>query len=278
MKGEKDEEIKKKVREKYGSVARQGSSCCGPAGADTEPSAGKLSSAIGYSADDMDAVPDGANLGLGCGNPLALAAVKEGDTVLDLGSGAGFDCFLASPLVGPSGKVIGVDMTAEMLEKARANARKGGYENVEFRLGEIENLPVADNSVDLVISNCVINLSTDKRRVFEEALRVLRPGARLMVSDIVLTKALPENIEASIEAYVGCVGGAMLLEDYLRTIGEAGFSDVRILSDKAFPAENLSSDPSAKALVEEAGISESCLGDLAATVSSIQVEAVKPLA
>ena len=135
---------------------------------------------------------------------------------------------------------------------------------------------MADNSVDLVISNCVINLSTDKRRVFEEALRVLKPGAKLMVSDIVLTKALPENIEASIEAYVGCVGGAMLREDYLRIIGEAGFSDVRILSDKTFPAENLSSDPSAKVLVEEAGISESCLGDLAATVSSIQVEAIKP--
>ncbi len=187
-------------------------SCCGSGSIST---AREISKNIGYSDADIDAVPEGANLGLGCGNPVALASLKEGETVLDLGSGAGFDSFLAAERVGTEGKVIGVDMTPDMLDKARENARKGNYKNVEFRLGEIENLPVADNAVDVIISNCVINLAPDKKRVFDEAFRVLKPGGRLMVSDIVLTKELPAALKNSIEAYVGCVAGASKKDDYL---------------------------------------------------------------
>ncbi|MDX9986802.1 MAG: arsenite methyltransferase, partial [Dehalococcoidales bacterium] len=222
----KKEEVKKTVRERYGNIAKQSGSscCCGPAsqvssccGTSAGVAAG-ISKKIGYSYKELNAVPEGSNLGLGCGNPVALASLKEGETVLDLGSGAGFDCFLASTKVGAKGKVIGVDMTAEMLDKARENARKNGYTNVEFRLGEIENLPLADNSVDAIISNCVINLSSDKQRVFDEAFRVLKPGGRLMVSDIIILKELPDFIRNSIDAYVGCVAGAMKKNDYLKAI------------------------------------------------------------
>ena len=196
-----------------------------------------MSKRIGYTDDELETVPEGANLGLGCGNPVALASLREEETVLDLGSGAGFDCFLAANKVGKTGKVIGVDMTPEMLEKARENAKKGGYSNVEFRLGEIENLPVADNSVDVMISNCVINLSPDKRRVFAEAYRVLRPNGRLMVSDIVLLKELPAFVMNSLEAYVSCVSGAMIREEYLRTIENAGFKEVKIVDETIFPID-----------------------------------------
>jgi SAM-dependent methyltransferase len=214
------EEIGKIVRQAYGDVAKQGSSCCGPA----KPCCGStdlaqnISRNIGYSEEELKAVPEGANLGLGCGNPIALASLKEGEVVLDLGSGAGFDCFLAANQVGRTGKVIGVDMTAEMLERARENARNGNFDNVEFRIGEIENLPVGDNQVDIIISNCVINLSPKKKRVFQEAFRVLRPGGRLMVSDIVLLKDLPEEIKNSVAAYVGCIAGATTKEEYLKAV------------------------------------------------------------
>jgi ubiquinone/menaquinone biosynthesis C-methylase UbiE len=185
----------------------------------------------------LSAVPEGANLGLGCGNPVAIASLKEGEVVLDLGSGAGFDCFLAANAVGDKGKVIGVDMTPEMLELARENAVKGGYENVEFRLGEIENLPVGDSSVDIVISNCVINLSPEKEKVFAEAFRVLKPGGRVMVSDMVLLRELPEEVLNSSEAYVGCIAGAVLKDKYVEAMKQAGFTDIKIISETVFPIE-----------------------------------------
>jgi SAM-dependent methyltransferase len=220
-------------------------------------------------------VPDGANLGLGCGNPVALASLKEGETVLDLGSGAGFDCFLASQRVGPKGKVIGVDMTPEMLDRARENARKDGYNNVEFRLGEIENLPVADNTADVIISNCVINLSTDKAKVFSEAFRALKAGGRLMVSDIVLLKELPEFLKGSIEAYVGCIAGAMKRGDYVRTIRNAGFQDVRIVEQTSMPIDIVTSDPNAQVLIKNMNIPEKTVEDIANSILSVRVQATK---
>ena len=234
----KDDEIKKKVKEKYGQVAREGGSCCGPTGSCCGGSGtvNIISLGIGYSGEEIKAVPEGANLGLGCGNPVAIASLKPGEIVLDLGAGAGFDSFLAAQRVGKSGKVIGIDMTPDMVEKARNNASKGGYTNVEFRTGELENLPVADSSVDVIISNCVINLAPDKRRVFAEAFRVLKPSGRLMVSDMVLLKELPENLRNSEEAYVACIAGAIMKDDYLAAIEEAGFTGVTIVEEKTYYA------------------------------------------
>jgi len=274
------EEIGKIVRERYRDVAKQGSSCCGPA----KPCCGStdlaqnISRNIGYSEEELKAVPEGSNLGLGCGNPIALASLKEGEVVLDLGSGAGFDCFLAANQVGSTGKVIGVDMTAEMLERARENARNGNFDNVEFRIGEIENLPVGDNQVDIIISNCVINLSPKKKRVFQEAFRVLRPGGRLMVSDIVLLKDLPEEIKDSAAAYVGCIAGATTKEEYLKTIQAAGFEETKILGEAAFPTEFLANDPIAKEIAKNLKLSREKATDLASSVISIKVFAVKPAA
>ena len=276
----KDDEIRKAVRERYAKIAtgekpresartleadsccapqETGSAtrCCSPQEAVSEASCCApsqiTSKAIGYSTEELGAIPDGADLGLGCGNPTALASLKEGEVVLDLGSGAGIDCFLAASRVGKNGKVIGVDMTPEMLERARENARKGGYTNVDFRLGEIENLPVADNSVDVVISNCVINLSPNKNRVFREAYRVLKPGGRVMVSDIVLLKELPEAIRNSVAAYTACVSGASRKEEYLATVAAAGFEDVEVVSETS-----------------------SGMGELAGTIVSINVWGIKP--
>lgn len=274
----KKEEIKKVVREGYAQIARQGSSCCAPASSCCGGGslARTLSKNVGYTEEELKAVPDGANLGLGCGNPVALASLKEGETVLDLGSGAGFDCFLAANKVGEKGRVIGVDMTPEMLEKARENARQGDYRNVEFRLGEIENLPVADNSVDVIISNCVINLSPDKRRVFAEAFRVLKPGGRLMISDIVLLKELPDFIKDSIEAYIGCLSGAIMKNEYLGAIKAAGFQKVRIVDETSFPIECMANDSTAKAVIKNLAIPPEELNDLASSVVSVKVYAVKP--
>lgn len=232
--------IRDKVREGYAEVAKQSSSCCGSSGGccgGSTDAAAEISRKIGYDDESLASVPDGANLGLGCGNPVVLASLKEGETVLDLGSGGGLDCFLAADKVGMRGKVIGVDMTPEMLQRARANAEAGGYRNVEFRLGEIENLPAADASVDAIISNCVINLSPDKARVFQEAYRVLRPGGRLMVSDIVLLRDLPRNVSESMAAYVSCVAGAVNKEEYIRLIEGAGFRNVRIVDETPFSAD-----------------------------------------
>jgi len=212
----KEEKVKKLVRNRYAKVAKTNGSCCASSvSCCSAPTNEQVSKMIGYSEEEMNTVPEGANLGLGCGNPTALASLKEGERVLDLGSGAGFDCFLAAKKVGKLGKVIGVDMTPEMLDKARVNAKKGKYTNVEFRLGEIENLPVADSSVDVIISNCVINLAPNKKRVFEEAFRVLAPKGRLMVSDIVLLKELPKSIQKNVEAYAGCISGAVHKDKYL---------------------------------------------------------------
>ena len=274
-----DSKIRKVVREGYSKVAREANSCCSASTASCcapTSSAENISTKIGYSQEELKRVPEGANLGLGCGNPIALASLKEDETVLDLGSGAGLDCFLAAKKVGAKGKVIGVDMTPEMIDKARGNAQKEGYENVEFRLGEIENLPVSDESIDIVISNCVINLSPDKRRVFDETFRVLRSGGRLMVSDIVLLKELPDFIKNSPEAYVGCISGAMMKDEYLGAIKAAGFQEVRIVGETSFPLECVTDSAVAKEAIEDAGLSRDELKDAVDSIASIQVYAEKP--
>ena len=222
-------EKKEVIKKKYQEIATLGGSCCSGGGCCGDSSSVDLSKSLGYSEADVQAVPD-ANLGLGCGNPTAFAELKPGDIVLDLGSGAGFDCFLAAQRVGNSGKVIGVDMTPEMVEKAQANARKYGYLNVEFRHGDIEALPVDDSSVDVIISNCVINLAPDKEKVFREAFRVLKPEGRMYVSDMVLLAELPEDLKNDKDLLAGCVAGAVLKEEYLRLLKKAGFS-VEILAE-----------------------------------------------
>jgi arsenite methyltransferase len=273
----KEEEIRKHVRDRYANAAKQGASCGQTAGCCGEGLGPKrLSRRVGYTDEDLKTVPEGANLGLGCGNPLALASLREGETVLDLGSGGGFDCFLAAKQVGDNGKVIGVDMTPEMLERARGNARKGDYANVEFRLGEIENLPVADNQADIVISNCVINLSPAKERVFQEAFRALKPGGRLMVSDIVLRKDLPEEIRNSISAYTACVAGAARKEMYLDAIRAAGFQEVQVLQETVFPVEMATSDPAVMEIVKSLGSQEK-IRELTGSVASVKVFARKPV-
>jgi ubiquinone/menaquinone biosynthesis C-methylase UbiE len=272
-----DNNIKKAVRDNYAKVATSGSCCSGPITncCGQENLVNEISSSIGYSQEDMDKVPEGSNLGLGCGNPIALASLKKGEIVLDLGSGAGFDCFLAVDRVGPEGRVIGVDMTPEMLEKARENAEKDNLSNIEFRLGEIENLPVADSTVDIVISNCVINLSTDKDRVFSEAFRVLKPGGRIMVSDIVLTRELPDIIRKNVSAYVGCISGAIIKEDYLNAVSKAGFTDVKILDETNFPINYIVSDNSAVIIKNDLDLDKDEVKDLEESVLSIKVSAFK---
>lgn len=250
------EEIRSHVRERYGAIAEQAGedcgcapTCCAPAGTATKkpasPAAAPQSCCsaaadgesygekLGYSADELNAAPAGSELGLGCGNPLAIASIKPGETVLDLGSGAGFDCFLAARQLAGTGRVIGVDMTPAMITKARANAAKGGYPNVEFRLGEIEALPVADASVDLILSNCVINLSPEKERVFREAFRVLKPGGRLALADIVATQPVPLTLRGKLDAIGACVGGAALVDDLRAMLTQAGFAKVEIALKEA---------------------------------------------
>ncbi len=284
-----DEEIRQAVREAYSRIAAasgeaagpgpsataeaagccgpqastEAASCCGPqvnteaagcCGSSTSALADTMSRAVGYSDGELGSIPEGANLGLGCGNPTALASLKEGETVVDLGAGGGVDCFLASNAVGKTGHVIGVDMTAEMVSRARANAERGGYHNVDFRLGEIENLPVADGIVDAIISNCVINLSPDKPRVFGESFRILKPGGRMMVSDIVLTGDLPDEVRQSAAAYAGCIAGALPKEEYLAGLADAGFTDIEIVTETAMGS-----------------------GELEGAIASVNVRAVKPL-
>jgi SAM-dependent methyltransferase len=243
----KKEQIKKTVRQRYGEIAKKEASCC------CAPSNEKALG-LGYSQEELDAIPEEA-MTLGCGNPVAMASLKEGETVLDLGSGAGFDCFLAARKVGKQGKVIGVDMTPEMIDKAETIAKKHGYNNVEFRLGEIENLPIEDGSVDAIISNCVINLSPDKEKVFREAYRVLKSGGRLMVSDIVIEGELPESVRKSLDAWAGCIAGAMEKNAYLNAIRKAGFKEAKIISEFS----------------GDAYVSE----ELKGTITSVKVEAMK---
>lgn len=226
----KEKEVKEFVKKRYGEVAktrRSSSCCCGSPATDA-------ALRIGYSEKDLENIPEASIMGLGCGNPVALASLEEGKTVLDLGSGGGIDVFLAARKVGPKGKAIGVDMTEEMVNRARATASKYGYQNVDIRLGEIENLPVEDDSVDVVISNCVINLSLDKEKVFREAYRVLKPGGRIMISDLVTEGELPEEVRKSFDAWAGCIAGALEKNQYLDTIRRAGFKKVKIASESTF--------------------------------------------
>jgi arsenite methyltransferase len=277
MRKRESREIREMVRKGYATVAVGGCGCCGPSsccgGSD---SAEAISKKIGYSSGEMGAVPDGANLGLGCGNPLAHAEIREGDMVIDLGSGAGFDCFLAARRVGKSGRVIGVDMTPEMIARARQNAKKAGITNVEFRLSEIESLPVADSAVDLIISNCVINLSPNKAQVFSEAFRVLKPGGTLMVSDIVLDRDLPEAVLSSVAAYVGCLAGAVQKGVYLDLIRGAGFPDVEVLEETSYPIELMVNDPTAQAVLASLSLPKEELRRIGESVRSVKVRAVKP--
>ncbi len=250
MEIEKKEEIKQAVRESYGKVARTAgvaigtspaASCCSPSDTTTETSqtescgcvppgvsAKQMSAIMGYSKEDLASVPEGANMGLGCGNPVALASLKPGETVVDLGSGGGFDCFLAAKQAGDTGRVIGVDMTPDMVSKARKNAEKMELNNVEFRLGEIEILPIADDTADIIMSNCVINLSPDKFSVYREAYRVLKPGGRLSISDVLATATLPDDVQKDLALVAACVGGAATIDDTVKLLEQAGFQDIKI--------------------------------------------------
>lgn len=265
------EQIQEVVKESYGKIVKEQQSCgCGCAGCQTDPA--KFAETIGYSEDELKLIPKEANLALSCGNPIGLAGLKEGDIVLDLGSGAGFDCFLAASKVGLTGKVIGIDMTPEMIEKAKKNAEKNNITNVEFKLGYIENLPIENDSIDVIISNCVINLSTDKFKVFREAYRVLKPGGRIAISDIALLKELPKRIKESIEAYVGCVGGAMIIDEYKKAVAAAGLKKVQITIKGTSSCISFDTkDPIGRAILDGLGKDES----LDSYVVSVYVEGYK---
>lgn len=231
--------IKKIIRTRYGKIAQDNTSCCGGGTCcGGNVSFDDTSKNLGYSTDQLTSVPTGANMGLGCGNPIAISSLKEGEVVLDLGSGGGFDAFLAARRVGETGKVIGVDMTNEMIMKARENATRGNFVNVEFRKGDIEDLPVADNSIDVIISNCVINLAPNKEKVFKEAFRVLKPGGRLMISDVVLTKPLPKELKRNEELLTGCISGAIVKQDYFSLLEKEGFTGVKIHKETPMFLEN----------------------------------------
>ena len=226
------DEVREKVRSRYAEIAKTECSCCSSPSASSLGNA-EVSAKLGYSEEEMNAVPESSNMGLGCGNPQAIAALKAGEVVVDLGSGGGFDCFLAAARVGASGKVIGVDMTPEMISKARKNAVENKYENVEFRLGEIEYLPIPDNTADAIMSNCVINLSPDKPQVYREAWRILKPGGRIAISDVVAIKELPSEMKSSFGALSGCISGAETVPDIERILGAAGFRNIQIAVNEA---------------------------------------------
>lgn len=268
----REEEIKKMVREAYANIARGESSCCDVASdCCTSSSPETITRRIGYGEEELAEVGEEADMGLGCGNPVELADLNAGEIVLDLGSGGGLDCLLAAKEVGEAGRVIGVDMTPEMIDRARRNARKGQFTNVDFRIGEIDHLPVADASVDVILSNCVINLVPDKARVFQEAFRVLKPGGRFVISDIVLAAEAPLWILSSVKAYTGCLSGAMQKKTYLETIRSAGFQGVAILKSSTFPIDCMANDPTAQALMRDKAISAEKLKEFLKTVESITV-------
>ncbi len=280
------EVIRSAVRERYGQIANANTqpqgvnimgSCCGESttatgqgskgsccGSGSDVTSEQMSALMGYSKADLASVPEGANMGLGCGNPVALASLQPGETVVDLGSGGGFDCFLAAKQLGEAGRVIGVDMTPDMLSKARANAAKIQADNVEFRLGEIEHLPVADNTADIIMSNCVINLSPDKLNVYREAYRILKPGGRLAISDIVALAPLPEEIRQNLALVSACVGGAATIDDTRDMLTRAGFENIKIAPK----------DESRKLISEWTSGDSKNAGDY---VVSAYIEAVKPL-
>ena len=268
------------MREGYAQIAREGSpdaGCCGGekrsacCGGAPDPDA--LARKFGYSSGDLASLPEGANLGLSCGNPIALASLSPGEVVLDLGAGAGFDVLIAARKVGPTGRAIGVDMTPEMISRARANAGKVGLSNVEFRLGEIENLPAGDESVDVVISNCVINLSTEKGRVFREIARVLKRGGRVAVSDMALLRPLPEDVRADIKAWIGCVSGAVLVDEYVAQMREAGLIDIHVEPVAGLDALEDAQDPLYKRIAEKLPSGTRPID----FVASVRVTARKPM-
>jgi SAM-dependent methyltransferase len=274
------ERIREAVRERYARVAAQegASGCCGPdcgCHASAEAASEGVSRSLGYQDAELAGVPEGADLGLGCGNPTGVASLRAGETVLDLGSGGGIDCFLAAERVGPSGRVIGVDMTPEMIQRARRNAARGGYGNVEFRLGEIEALPVADASVDVILSNCVLNLSPERSRVLAEALRVLRAGGRAVISDLVSERPAPAELAGNLDAIAACLPTPR--EAYLGAFRDAGFVEVRVLDEHPYPASAILGDPGVEAAL--AGASAETRAELdafAASIRGIVLEARKP--
>lgn len=271
-----DTEVRRVVRERYARAATEDAGCCDTTccGGDGARSADAISASIGYSDAELADLPADANLGLGCGNPTAIASLSPGDVVLDLGSGAGIDCFLAAKQVGPDGRVIGVDMTPEMLERARANAATGGYGNVEFRLGEIEALPVADASIDVIISNCVLNLSTHKARVLAEAFRVLKPGGRIVVSDMVSDVPVPAVVESDVNAVAGCL--PTFRAAYIEEFRAAGFEDVRISDERPYPTSFILEDEGVRAYVAEHPERKDELEAFAGSISGAHFEARRP--
>ncbi len=275
----KEDDIRRAVRDRYGSIAREGSVGCG-CGCSTDGEAltdlATIGQTVGYSKDQLNILPEGTNLGLGCGNPTALASLKAGETVLDLGSGGGIDCFLASKEVGPEGRVIGVDMTPDMIERARKAGRAGGYDNVEFRLGEIEALPVPDNSMDAVISNCVVNLSPARDRVFAEVMRVLKPGGRIMISDLISEQPTPEFLLENTDALVGCL--PVQEDEYLGALRASGLEQVEIVEEKAYPNDLLTADPAVRDYLAAHPAQEEIILNFIGSIRSGMIQGVKPTA
>lgn len=274
-----NEKIQKNVKSGYASIVKRNTKksflpnifqCCDPKEIATD-----IGKKIGYSEEELRNVPEDANLGIGCGNPTGLASIKKGETILDLGSGAGFDCFLASKETGETGKVIGVDITPEMVAQAKKNAEKGKYKNVEFKVGEIENLPIESNSIDLIISNCVINLSNQKNQVFQEAFRVAKSNGRIMISDIILLHDLPDYVKNSVEGHIACLAGAVRKEDYINAIAGAGFSDISVDKEAPFPIELMLNDPIAEKIVRENNLTEKEIKSIANSIASISISAKK---